>query len=30
VMQACRRVDALMAADPAFAAVVTDLRRAAA
>jgi chromosomal replication initiator protein len=29
VMQAVRRVDALMAADPAFAAVVADLRRAA-
>jgi len=26
VMQACRRVDALMAADPAFAAVVSELR----
>jgi chromosomal replication initiator protein len=30
VMQACRRVDALMAADREFAGVVEDLRRAAA
>jgi chromosomal replication initiator protein len=30
VMQAVKRVDALMAGDPAFAAVVEDLRRAAA